>query len=233
MFIIKLGHESIVLRMSWLQLHDVAIMFASNTVTFGSQYCITHCHDALVTIQGLSEELPWPVFPLIAKVFEPRFWPQRQFRENIIMLNGSSFLKTLKSGKLTFFKAWLYDVNKAIEAKDSNKQPLEEIISKQYHEFRYLFSHVLAYRLPPHRLGINHEVHLKDGKAQTWGQLYGISTAKLVVLHEAQQENISKGYIRQLSLPFTTRVMITKKPDGGHLFCLDDWHINRKTVNNW
>ena len=45
MFITKLGHYPIVLGIPWLRLHDVAVRFASNTVTFGSQYCITYCHD--------------------------------------------------------------------------------------------------------------------------------------------------------------------------------------------
>jgi len=41
MFITKLGHYPIVPRIPWLRLHDVAVRFASNTVTFGSQYCIS------------------------------------------------------------------------------------------------------------------------------------------------------------------------------------------------
>jgi hypothetical protein len=35
MFITKLGHYPIVLGIPWLQLHDVAVRFASNTGTFG------------------------------------------------------------------------------------------------------------------------------------------------------------------------------------------------------
>jgi hypothetical protein len=35
MFITKLGHYPIVLGIPWLRLHDVAVRFASNTVTFG------------------------------------------------------------------------------------------------------------------------------------------------------------------------------------------------------
>jgi len=36
MFFMKLGQYSIVLGIPWLRLHDVAVGFASNTVTFGS-----------------------------------------------------------------------------------------------------------------------------------------------------------------------------------------------------
>jgi hypothetical protein len=58
----KLGHYPIVLGIPWLQLHDVAVRFASNTVIFGSQYCITYCHEAPVTVQGGTEEPPEPVY---------------------------------------------------------------------------------------------------------------------------------------------------------------------------
>jgi hypothetical protein len=61
------------------------------------------------------------------------------------------------------FKASLYDINKALEAKDCKEKPLEEVIPKQYHELLTLFSKVLADRLPPHRPNIDHEVRLKEG----------------------------------------------------------------------
>jgi len=35
MFVTKLGHYPIVLGIPWLRLHDIAVRFASNTVTFG------------------------------------------------------------------------------------------------------------------------------------------------------------------------------------------------------
>jgi hypothetical protein len=53
-------------------------------------------------------------------------------------------------GKLTVFKAYLYDINKAIKAKDLKECPLEEIVLEQYHEFFPLFYKVLADMLPPH-----------------------------------------------------------------------------------
>jgi hypothetical protein len=62
MFITKLGHYPIVLGIPWPRLHDVAVHFASNTVMFGSQYCITHCHDTSVTVQGVTEEPPETVY---------------------------------------------------------------------------------------------------------------------------------------------------------------------------
>jgi len=144
MFITKLGHYPIVLGMPWLRLYDVAVRFASNTVTFGSQYCTTHCHNRPIMIQGVTEEPPEPVYRNDKGIFEPQIPPKRPFRGNLVMLNGSSFFRTMNKGKLSIFKASLYDINQAIQAKNLKERPLEEIVPKQYHDFIPLFSKVLA-----------------------------------------------------------------------------------------
>lgn len=43
------------------------------------------------------------------------------------MRNGSSFFWTVRRGRLRVVKATLYDINKAIEAKDLKKCPLEVV----------------------------------------------------------------------------------------------------------
>jgi len=220
MVVPKLGHYPIVLGIPWLRLHDVAVHFASNTVTFGSQYCTTHCHGAPVTVQGVTEEHPEPIYQAKA-IYELQIRPPRPLQGDIVMLNGALFFRTVKRGKLMMFKASLYDINKAIEAKDLKEHPLEENIPKQYHEFLPLFSNVLADWLPPHRPGIDYEVCLKDGEIPTWGPLYSMSRAELVVLKEWFEQNMSKGFIRQSSSPFAAPVLFTKKPGGGLRFCID------------
>jgi hypothetical protein len=123
------------------------------------------------------------------------------------MFNGASFFRTVKKRRLTLFKASLYDINKAIEAKDLNECPLEEMVPKQYHEILPLFNKVLADRLPPHRPGIDHEVRLKEGETPTWGPLCSMSRAELVILKEWLQQNMSKGFIWHSSSPFAAPVL--------------------------
>jgi hypothetical protein len=183
MFITKLGHYPNVLGIPWLQLHDVAVLFASNTVTFGSKYCITHCHDTSVTVQGVTEEPPEQVHQ-DKEIFEPQIRPSRPSGGHIVILNGASFFRTVKKGKLTIFKASLYDINKVIEENDLKEHPLEEIVPEPYHELLPLITKLLADRLPPHQPGIDHEVRLKNGESPTWGTLYSMSRAELVVLKE-------------------------------------------------
>ena len=231
MFLTKLGHYPIVLGIPWLRLHDVVVRFASNTVTCGSQYCITHCQDTPVAVQGVSEEPPEPVYEgkmlWTADIRKPK-----PVRGNIVMLNGASFFRTVKRGKLTILKASLYDINKAIEAEDLKEKPLKEVIPKQYHEFLPLVSKVLADGLLPHRPNIDHEVRLKEGEIPSWGPLYKMSREELVVMKAWLEDNMTKGFIRQSSSPYAAPCLVAKKPESGLRFCIDYHDINSKTVKN-
>lgn len=60
------------------------------------------------------------------------------------MDKGASFFHTVKNGRLTVFEASLYNINKAVEAKDLKERPFQEIVPKQYHEFLPLLSKVLV-----------------------------------------------------------------------------------------
>jgi hypothetical protein len=95
MFVTKLGHYPIVLRIPWLRLHDVAVRYASNTVTFGTQHCVNHCQDVPVTVQGVTEERPEPIYEE-TKVWTADIRKPKPFRGHIVMLNGASFFRTVK-----------------------------------------------------------------------------------------------------------------------------------------
>jgi hypothetical protein len=166
MFITKLGHYPIVPGLPWLRLHDMPVWLASNIVTFGSQYCITHCHGPSVTVQGVTEEPPEPGYK-VKDILEPKIRLPTPFCGNIVMLNGASLFRNVKKAKFTVFKASLYEINKAIEAKDLKERPIEEVVPKQYHEFLPLFNKILTVRLPAYRPGIDHEVRSKDGETPT------------------------------------------------------------------
>lgn len=118
MSITKLWHYQVVLRIPWLQLNDIAISCTSNTITFDSQFCITHCYNALLTVQDVSEESPEPVDPVMADILEPQLWPQRPFQGNIVMFNRALFFRTVKKRILILLTDSLCDIDKAIEAKD-------------------------------------------------------------------------------------------------------------------
>ena len=90
MFVTKLGHYPIILLIPCLRFHDVAVRFASNTVTSGSEYCGPHCPTSPFAVQAVTEEPPEPGYAPDG-ILEPKIHPQRPCRGNIVMLNGSSF----------------------------------------------------------------------------------------------------------------------------------------------
>jgi hypothetical protein len=155
------------------------------------------------------------------EISEPQIRPPRPFQGNIVMLNGASFICMVRKGRLTVFKASLYDINKAIEVKDLKECPLEEIVPDQYHEFLPLFNKVLADRLPPHRSGIDHNGRLKERVTPTSGPLYSMSRAEFIVLKEWLQEIMLKGFIQQSSSLCAAPVLFTKEPGGVLRFCID------------
>jgi len=105
-FITKLGHYRIFLGIPGLGIHDVAVRFASITVTFGSQYYIPLWHDRPVTVEGSKEQPPEPVYQ-DKEIFELQIRPQRPFRGNIVTLNVSCFFQTVRNRKITIFEASL------------------------------------------------------------------------------------------------------------------------------
>jgi hypothetical protein len=68
-------------------------------------------------VQIVTEEPPEPL-SYTEDIFEPQIRPPRPLRGNIVKLNGASFFCLVKPEKLTVCITSLYDINKAIEAKD-------------------------------------------------------------------------------------------------------------------
>ena len=68
MFVTKLGYYPVLLGLPWLRRHDVNVSFAKNTLTFDSEFCLSHCcpYGNAVMIKGIS--IPIPEKPNIAMV---------------------------------------------------------------------------------------------------------------------------------------------------------------------
>ena len=94
MFITKLSHYLIVLGLPWLWHHDVDIFFAKNSLTFNSNFCLSHCCPRnTVTIQGISID------------------PSEKI--NISIIAGSTFTRTLRKNKgiIAIFKMTLFELD--------------------------------------------------------------------------------------------------------------------------
>jgi len=230
MFVMKLGHYAIVLGISRLRPHDVAVWFASNTVTFGSQCCTTHSHDTPVTVQEVKEDPLEPAYVEKESLFELQIWVQRPFWSILVMLNGPSHFCTFKKGRLMVYTSSLYEINQAIEPQDLEEWPFEESSPEQYNEFLPPFTKVVADHLPPHQPGINYQVWFKQGKKLTSWPLYSMLRKQLVVLREWLEDNMGKGFTCQLLPQFAVPVVFVKMPDGGQQLWIGYPDCNCKTI---
>jgi hypothetical protein len=199
MFITKLGHYPIVLGIPWLKQHDVAIHFASNLVTFGSQYCLAHCNDRAVTVRGTSEELPEPLSMNAAPI-------------SIAMIGPTPLVWQAKRNQLRVNVISLYEIHKALNI-ERNGPEITNIIPLEYHKFLPLFSEVEANKLPPHR-PYNHRIPLKEDFTPPFGPIYALSQMELEALWKWLNENLSKGFIRASSSPAGVPILFVKKSNG-------------------
>ena len=53
-FVNKLSHYPLVLGVPWLHRHDINITFSSNTLTFDSNFFLTHCCTTTTSIKGIT-----------------------------------------------------------------------------------------------------------------------------------------------------------------------------------
>jgi len=57
-FVTTLGGYHLILGIPWLKHHDVKIDFASNSLTFESEYCLKNCVNDVTMAYRIEEELP-------------------------------------------------------------------------------------------------------------------------------------------------------------------------------
>jgi len=144
---IKLGHYPIVLGLPWMRCHDISIAFSKNTITFDSDFCLTHCCPKnAVTIQGISIHPPEKL--------------------SIALIAGSTFTRTLyrKKGIVAAFKKTLYEIDKALRksAPQAEDDKIRELVPEGHHEFLPFFKKAVAEPLPPH-CSYNYKIPLKEG----------------------------------------------------------------------
>jgi hypothetical protein len=217
MFVTKLGHYPIVLGIPWLKQHDVAICFASNLVTFGSQNCLAHCNNRAVTVRGTSEQPPEHLTGNAAPL-------------SIAMIGPVPLTQQAKRNRLQINAISLYKINKALD-KGKDETKITDIVPQEYHKFLPLFSETEANKLPPHR-PYDHRIPLKDGFTPPFGPIYSLSRTELEVPQKWLEENLSKGFIRASSSPAGAPILFVKKGDGSLRLCVDYRGLNEGTINN-
>jgi len=215
-FVTKLGQQPIVLGIPWLQLHDAAISWRNNTLTFGSEHCQQKCRmQQRKRIHGM-----------ILK--------NQTTTLDVCMIGAAPFVRLTDRARKApdgyqIFAVSLKDVERALAPK-AVIDPREKL-PEDYHEFVDVFSRQEADKLPSHR-PYDHEIRLKEGTEPSFGPLHDMSREELLVLRKELDENLERGLIRSSVSPAASPVLFVRKPGGGLRFCVDYRALNAITVKN-
>jgi transposase InsO family protein len=115
---------------------------------------------------------------------------------------------------------------------DDDEQEILEVLPKEYHEFRDVFSKKASDQLPPSR-ECDHRIELEEGKVVA--QEVGYSPLRKHTLEELEAvkkyitENLAKGFIVPGGAPFASPILMARKNDGGLRFCVDYRRLNAIT----
>lgn len=110
-----------------MKLPDVAVRFASNSITFVSDYCLSHC-------------TPHP-FPLIVTRRITFPFPERPTKGrkiNVTMISAVAMKLLSRKAGTQPIALFLYEINQAIKVKTSKEEWRKQIPHK-YNEFLDLF----------------------------------------------------------------------------------------------
>ena len=111
------------------------------------------------------------------------------------------------------------------------KKPFEEMVPKQYHDFRDVFAKESFDRLPPRRPW-DHAIELKENVEPPGVKLYPLSLNEQKEMDAFLTEHLESGRIRPSKSPIAAPVFFVKKKDGGLRFVQDYRKLNAATVKN-
>ena len=143
-----------------------------------------------------------------------------------------------KSKTVQVFAASLSDIEKALRPKiQLSIKEITSMLPDSYKSFAQVFNPKEAASLPPHRLGIDHEIPLEkdqngNEKPVPWGPLYNMSHDELLVLRKELTSLLDKDFIQQSKSSAAAPVLFAKKPGGGLRFYVDYRGINAITKKN-
>ena len=101
-----------------------------------------------------------------------------------------------------------------------------------YSKFAELFNRHATDSLPPHRLGVDYEIKLKDGAILLNKRLYLMSDLENQVVKKWIDEQLGKRAIRSSNSPTAAPVLIVRRPGGGLRVCLNYRGLNALTVKS-
>lgn len=114
---------------------------------------------------------------------------------------------------------------------DWEKKTFEEIVPKQYHGYKTVFSKESFDELPV-RKPWDHAIELKPGSEPHRCKIYPLSPNEQVELDAFLDENLKSGRIRPSKSPMASPVFFVKKKDGSLRLVQDYRKLNDMTIKN-
>ena len=113
----------------------------------------------------------------------------------------------------------------------SEKEKLEKMIPKEYHEFLDVFSEEAASRFPT-RKPWDHKIELKEDFEPKSAKVYQLTPEEEEATKTFIKENLEKGYIRESKSPMSSSFFFVPKKDGRKRPCQDYRYLNQWTIKN-
>ena len=119
----------------------------------------------------------------------------------------------------------------AIQEKQ-RRQPDEgkKKVPTEYHDYLDLFQESEATGLPPHRDGVDLQIHFKPGETRIPDKkLYPLGENELEEIRNYLKQNLKRGWIRESFAEGASPILFIKKKDGKLRLCVDYRGLNEIT----
>ncbi|KAI1828762.1 hypothetical protein DTO006G1_9961 [Penicillium roqueforti] len=129
------------------------------------------------------------------------------------------------------FSTSLMEIDRIIDIKstmvrDMEVEEIKRTLPQEYHDLAEVFSKRKSDELPPHRVGVDHDIVLEAEAQPGYCPLYKLSFDELKAAKQYIMDNLEKGFIVPSSAPYASPILMAKKPGGGLRFCVDFRRLN-------
>ncbi|PNX92266.1 retrotransposon-related protein [Trifolium pratense] len=104
------------------------------------------------------------------------------------------------------------------------------LIDQLLHVFQDIFTEPSS--LPPHRVGFDHKIPLKDGSEPFNLKPYRYSLIQKTIIDNLVDVMLDQGIIQHSTSPFSSPTVLVRKKDGSWRLCVDFRRLNQFTIKD-
>ncbi|CAJ2661631.1 unnamed protein product [Trifolium pratense] len=155
---------------------------------------------------------------------------------SIKLVNNKSFAHAMQNGAEVCFlticqPAQNLDIPTCLLLQPADADfPIPTLIAQVLQEFPDIFKEPSA--LPPHRLGFDHNIPLKEGSEPFNMKPYRYSLIQKTIIDNLITEMLNQGIIQHSNSPFSSPTVLVRKKDGSWRLCVDFRRLNHLTIKD-